>query len=229
VRNSLEWHERSRLNVQTRIAKARCNKVSLSQEAKSLGRITIQLTPKNLRQPRKDYFARSQPRSGSRPCFLGGSRFAHATAGQLAAGPCKRSRVAPLSDWLAGTRYRRVPASFLLVGLPSDDPPRWSPAQNKEETNMTFRPLHDRVVVKRLEGEEKTKGGIIIPTAPRKNPRRQNHRRRPRRPRRERQAGSAGPQGRRQYLFGKWSGSEVKIDGDDLLIMKESDVLGVVA
>ncbi len=94
---------------------------------------------------------------------------------------------------------------------------------------MTFRPRHDRVVVKRLEGEEKTKGGIIIPDTAKEKPQ-------------EGKVLSVGPGGRDEsgklipldlkagdrVLFGKWSGSEVKIDGEDLLIMKESDVLGVV-
>ncbi len=95
---------------------------------------------------------------------------------------------------------------------------------------MTFRPLHDRVVVKRLEGEEKTKGGIIIPDSAKEKPQ-------------EGKIVAVGPGARDEsgklvpldlkvgdnILFGKWSGSEVKIDGEDLLIMKESDVLGVVA
>ena len=95
---------------------------------------------------------------------------------------------------------------------------------------MTFRPLNDRVVVKRLEGEEKTKGGIIIPDSAKEKPQ-------------EGKIIAVGPGARDEsgklvpldlkvgdnILFGKWSGSEVKIDGDDLLIMKESDVLGVVA
>jgi chaperonin GroES len=95
---------------------------------------------------------------------------------------------------------------------------------------MTFRPLHDRVVVKRLEGEEKTKGGIIIPDSAKEKPQ-------------EGKIIAVGPGTRDEsgklvpldlkvgdnILFGKWSGSEVKIDGEDLLIMKESDVLGVVA
>ena len=94
---------------------------------------------------------------------------------------------------------------------------------------MTFRPLHDRVVVKRLEGEEKTKGGIIIPDTVKEKPQ-------------EGKIIAVGPGGRDEtgklipldvkagdrILFGKWSGTEVKIDGDDLLIMKESDILGVV-
>ena len=95
---------------------------------------------------------------------------------------------------------------------------------------MTFRPLHNRVVVKRLEGEEKTKGGIIIPDTAKEKPQ-------------EGKIVAVGPGARDEsgklvpldlkvgdnILFGKWSGSEVKIDGEDLLIMKESDVLGVVA
>jgi len=94
---------------------------------------------------------------------------------------------------------------------------------------MAFRPLYDRVVVKRIEGEEKTKGGIIIPDTVKEKPQ-------------EGKIIAAGPGGRDEtgklipldvkagdrILFGKWSGTEVKIDGDDLLIMKESDVLGVV-
>jgi len=94
---------------------------------------------------------------------------------------------------------------------------------------MIFRPLHDRVVVKRLEGEEKTKGGIIIPDTAKEKPQ-------------EGQIVAVGPGARDEtgklvpldvkagdrILFGKWSGTEVKIDGQDLLIMKESDVLGVV-
>ena len=77
--------------------------------------------------------APSQPRSGSRPCFLGGGRAAHANRGHLAAGPCKRSRVAPRSDSVAGTLNRRVPARFLFIGLPCDDPPRSSPARIRKK------------------------------------------------------------------------------------------------
>lgn len=94
---------------------------------------------------------------------------------------------------------------------------------------VKFRPLHDRVVVKRLEGEEKTKGGIIIPDTAKEKPQ-------------EGEIVAAGPGNRDEngklvpldvkagdrVLFGKWSGTEVKIDGQDLLIMKESDILGVV-
>jgi len=95
---------------------------------------------------------------------------------------------------------------------------------------MKFRPLHDRVVVKRLEGEEKTKGGIIIPDTAKEKPQ-------------EGQVVSVGPGGRDdsgklipidlkagdKVLFGKWSGTEVKIDGEELLIMKESDIMGVLS
>jgi chaperonin GroES len=95
---------------------------------------------------------------------------------------------------------------------------------------MTFRPLHDRVLVKRLEGEEKTKGGIIIPDTAKEKPQ-------------EGEIVAVGPGARDEtgklvpldvkagdrILFGKWSGTEVKINGQDLLIMKESDILGVVA
>jgi chaperonin GroES len=95
---------------------------------------------------------------------------------------------------------------------------------------MGFRPLHDRVVVKRIESEEKTKGGIIIPDTAKEKPQ-------------EGKVIAVGPGGRDEHgkltpcdvkagdrvLFGKWSGTEVKIDGEDLLIMKESDILGVVA
>ena len=94
---------------------------------------------------------------------------------------------------------------------------------------MTFRPLHDRVAIRRLEGEDRSKGGIIIPDTAKEKPQ-------------EGEVIAVGPGGRDEsgkliavdlkpgdfVLFGKWSGSEVKIDGQDLLIMKESDVMGVV-
>ena len=75
---------------------------------------------------------------------------------------------------------------------------------------MHFRPLHDRVLVRRIDVEEKTAGGIIIPDTAKEKPQ-------------EGEIVAAGP-----VLFGKWSGTEVKIDGQDYLIMKESDLLGVV-
>ncbi len=95
---------------------------------------------------------------------------------------------------------------------------------------MTFRPLHDRVVVKRLEEEAKTAGGIIIPDTAKEKPQ-------------QGEVIAVGPGARDEagkvvpldvkvgdrVLFGKWSGSEVKIDGQDLLIMKESDILGVLS
>ena len=94
---------------------------------------------------------------------------------------------------------------------------------------MKFRPLHDRVVVSRLEGEEKTKGGIIIPDTAKEKPQ-------------EGEIIAVGPGARDEsgklvpldvkagdkVLFGKWSGTEVKIDGEELLIMKESDIMGVI-
>jgi len=94
---------------------------------------------------------------------------------------------------------------------------------------MKFRPLHDRVVVRRLTAEEKTKGGIIIPDTAQEKPQ-------------EGEIVAVGPGARDEngkvnpldvkqgdkVLFGKWSGTEVKIDGEELLIMKESDIMGVV-
>jgi chaperonin GroES len=96
-------------------------------------------------------------------------------------------------------------------------------------TKTTFRPLHDRVVVKRIDAEEKTKGGIIIPDTAKEKPQ-------------SGQVVAIGPGGRdeagklipidlkvgNKVLFGKWSGTEVKLDGEDLLIMKESDIMGVL-
>jgi chaperonin GroES len=94
---------------------------------------------------------------------------------------------------------------------------------------MKFRPLHDRVVVRRWEAEEKTAGGIIIPDTAKEKPM-------------EGEIVAAGPGARDEngkinplevkagdrVLFGKWSGTEVKIDGEDLLIMKESDIMGII-
>ncbi|RVG62580.1 co-chaperone GroES [Sinorhizobium meliloti] len=94
---------------------------------------------------------------------------------------------------------------------------------------MAFRPLHDRILVRRVESEEKTKGGIIIPDTAKEKPQ-------------EGEVLAVGPgvrseQGQIQpldvkvgdrILFGKWSGTEIKIDGEDLLIMKESDVMGII-
>src|SRR3954454_5161391 len=94
---------------------------------------------------------------------------------------------------------------------------------------MNFRPLHDRVLVRRVEAEEKTAGGIIIPDSAKEKPQ-------------EGEVVSVGSGARAEdgtitpldvkagdkILFGKWSGTEVKIDGEDLIIMKESDILGIV-
>ena len=92
-----------------------------------------------------------------------------------------------------------------------------------------FRPLHDRVVVRRIDADQKTKGGIIIPDTAKEKPQ-------------EGEVIAIGPGGRdesgklipidvkegNRVLFGKWSGTEVKIDGEELLIMKESDIMGIV-
>jgi chaperonin GroES len=94
---------------------------------------------------------------------------------------------------------------------------------------MQFRPLHDRVVVRRIEEDDRTPGGIIIPDTAKEKPQ-------------QGEVGAAGPGARDEkgqiepldvkagdrILFGKWSGTEVKIDGEELLIMKESDILGVI-
>ncbi len=94
---------------------------------------------------------------------------------------------------------------------------------------MGFRPLHDRVLVRRIEEEERTPGGVIIPDTAKEKPM-------------EGEVVAVGPGGRDEsgkltpldvkpgdrILFGKWSGTEVKIDGEDLVIMKESDVMGII-
>jgi chaperonin GroES len=94
---------------------------------------------------------------------------------------------------------------------------------------MPFRPLHDRVLIRRIDADEKTAGGIIIPDTAKEKPQ-------------EGEVVAVGPGDRNEkgelvplelkagdrVLFGKWSGTEVKIDGEDLLIMKESDILGVI-
>jgi chaperonin GroES len=95
---------------------------------------------------------------------------------------------------------------------------------------VKFRPLHDRVVVRRIEADAKTAGGIIIPDTAKEKPQ-------------EGEVIAVGPGGRDEsgqlirpdvkagdkVLFGKWSGTEVKLDGEELLIMKESDIMGVIA
>jgi chaperonin GroES len=97
------------------------------------------------------------------------------------------------------------------------------------EENMSFRPLHDRILVRRVQSEEKTKGGIIIPDTAKEKPQ-------------EGEVIAVGPGARNEagqiqaldvkagdrILFGKWSGTEIKINGEDLLIMKESDVMGII-
>jgi chaperonin GroES len=95
---------------------------------------------------------------------------------------------------------------------------------------MSFRPLHDRVVIRRIESDAKTKGGIIIPDTAKEKPQ-------------EGEVIAVGPGARdesgklippdvrkgNRVLFGKWSGTEVKIDNEDVLIVKESDILGIIA
>jgi chaperonin GroES len=101
--------------------------------------------------------------------------------------------------------------------------------QDNQEDIMKFRPLHDRVVVKRIDAEEKSAGGIIIPDTAKEKPS-------------QGEVIAVGPGGRdengklipidvrvgNRVLFGKWSGTEVKIDGQELLIMKESDIMGII-
>jgi chaperonin GroES len=104
-----------------------------------------------------------------------------------------------------------------------------APCAGRRKNPMKFRPLHDRVVIRRAEGDVKSKGGIIIPDNAKEKPQ-------------EGEVMAVGPGGRDEngklipldvkagdtVLFGKWSGTEVKIDGEDLLIMKEADLMGVV-
>jgi chaperonin GroES len=99
----------------------------------------------------------------------------------------------------------------------------------QKENDMTFRPLHDRILVRRLEAEEKTAGGIIIPDTAKEKPM-------------EGEVIATGPGARDEagkvqpldvkvgdrILFGKWSGTEIRLNGEDLLIMKESDVMGII-
>jgi chaperonin GroES len=105
-------------------------------------------------------------------------------------------------------------------------PQRLAPGQSE---SMKFRPLHDRVVIRRLNAEEKSSGGIIIPDTAQEKPM-------------EGEVVAAGPGARNEQghivalevksgdriLFGKWSGTEVKLDGEELLIMKESDIMGII-
>jgi len=99
----------------------------------------------------------------------------------------------------------------------------------QEENDMAFRPLHDRILVRRIEADEKTAGGIIIPDTAKEKPS-------------EGEVIAVGPGARdesgklveldvrvgNRILFGKWSGTEIKLNGEDLIIMKESDVMGVI-
>jgi chaperonin GroES len=117
-----------------------------------------------------------------------------------------------------------LPSSASLAGVAG-----WRNNKRKA-SNMAFRPLHDRVLVRRVEAEAKTAGGIIIPDTAQEKPQ-------------EGEVVAVGSGSKAEdgtvtpldvkagdkILFGKWSGTEVKIDGEDLLIMKESDILGIVA
>jgi chaperonin GroES len=103
-------------------------------------------------------------------------------------------------------------------------------ARRARSLSMSFRPLHDRVLIRRVEGEEKTRGGIIIPDTAQEKPM-------------EGDIVAAGPGARGEdgeihpldvkagdrVLFGKWSGTEIKIDGEELIIMKEADIMGIIA
>src|SRR5262245_21388346 len=114
-------------------------------------------------------------------------------------------------------------------GAPSGGCPSVQANQSTRRISMKFRPLHDRVVVKLIDAEEKSAGGIIIPDTAKEKPS-------------QGEIIAVGPGGRDEagklipidlkvgdrVLFGKWSGTEVKIDNEDLLIMKESDILGVL-
>jgi chaperonin GroES len=110
--------------------------------------------------------------------------------------------------------------------------PVWRNLKNlfvQKENDMAFRPLHDRILVRRIEADEKTAGGIIIPDTAKEKPQ-------------EGEVIAVGPGARDEsgklvaldvqtgdrILFGKWSGTEIKLNGEDLLIMKESDVMGVI-
>jgi chaperonin GroES len=132
---------------------------------------------------------------------------------------------------LAGKNRSPYLAAKRFVGgqAPAAASSRLSPKPHLEEKLMKFRPLHDRVVVKRIDAEERTAGGIIIPDTAKEKPS-------------QGEIVAVGPGGRDEngklipidvhpgdrVLFGKWSGTEVKIDGVDYLIMKESDVMGVL-
>jgi chaperonin GroES len=123
-----------------------------------------------------------------------------------------------------------APESILLALSRGECQPRIRNLQVWTEGPVKFRPLQDRVLVRRIEQEEKTLGGIIIPDTAKEKPM-------------EGEIIAAGPGSRDddgklhpldvkvgdRVLFGKWSGTEIKIDGEDLVVMKESDIMGVVA
>jgi chaperonin GroES len=116
-----------------------------------------------------------------------------------------------------------------MRGEHRDASPKLNIPNDSEEVHMKFRPLHDRVVVRRIEEGDRTKGGIIIPDTAKEKPQ-------------QGEVVAVGPgapdeKGKVQpldvkpgdrVLFGKWSGTEVKLDGEELLIMKESDIMGVL-
>jgi chaperonin GroES len=122
-----------------------------------------------------------------------------------------------------------VSANSFNVQKSRDAASRKGGVAQERVTRMSFRPLHDRVLVRRVEAEEKTAGGIIIPDTAKEKPQ-------------EGEVVAAGSglkaedgkvtpldvKAGDKILFGKWSGTEVKINGEDLLIMKESDILGIV-
>ncbi len=124
----------------------------------------------------------------------------------------EKGRGAPHRPDIAGPVWRNLENLFVL-----------------KENDMTFRPLHDRILVRRIEAEEKTAGGIIIPDTAKEKPQ-------------EGEVIAVGPGARDEsgkltpldvkigdrILFGKWSGTEIKLNGEDLLIMRESDVMGVI-
>ncbi len=125
-----------------------------------------------------------------------------------------------------GTLHWRVLTAILSIAAVR---PRRPQLGSLEEEALKFRPLHDRVVVKRVAEEEKTKGGIIIPDTAKEKPM-------------EGEVVAVGPGARDEkgalvaldvkagdrILFGKWSGTEIKLDGVEYLIMKESDIMGIV-
>ena len=144
----------------------------------------------------------------------------------------KKVRTFPFSRaiWLTCQFWHSRSLSANVCFRHQDLPHDGQTAHLKGKLFMTFRPLHDRVLVRRIEAQEKTAGGIIIPDTAKEKPQ-------------EGEVVSVGSGARGddgkvtpldvkagdKILFGKWSGSEVKLDGEDLIIMKESDVLGIVA